>query len=197
MGKALTREEVIRRLNETFIQRVELVGEYKNRRTPIVLHCLECDYRWAANPSTVLYTDKDWPNHTCPNCGKKQRIKVKCAWCEKEIERTPSQVSKSQTGYFYCCQEHGNLHKNLLRRMSGEWNSSQNYRLKAFKEYPHRCFICGWDEDERILEVHHNDEDRTNNELTNLTILCPTCHRKITLGYYYLDKENKKLVKRV
>lgn len=195
MGKALTREEVIKRLNNNFLQKVELVSKYKNRRTPITLRCLECGYEWEANPGTVLYNDKRGPNHHCPNCGNKHRAKVKCAWCQKEIERTPSQIAKNQTGYFYCCKQHGNLHKNFLRANSGEWDSSRNYRLKAFREYPHKCFICGWDEDERILEVHHNDENRENNDITNLTILCPTCHRKITLGYYLLDKNNRKLNK--
>lgn len=190
MGKALTREEVVRRLNKTFIQKVELIGEYKNKRTPIILHCLECGYSWTANPGTVLYADKGGPNHICPNCGKKQRIKVKCALCGKEIERTLSQVEKNQTGYYYCCREHGNLHKNLLRQKNGEWDNSSNYRLKAFNTYEHKCACCGWDEDKRILEVHHIDGNRNNNKIDNLIILCPTCHRKITLGYYFLNEKN-------
>lgn len=190
MGKALTREEVIKRLNNNFLQKVELISEYKNKRTPIILRCLECGYKWEANPGTVLYNDKRGPNHHCPNCGNKHRVKVKCAWCGQEIERTQSQIEKNKTGFFYCCKEHGNLHKNLLRYENGEWDNSSNYRLKAFNKYEHKCNCCGWDEDERILEVHHIDENRDNNELDNLIILCPTCHRKITLGYYFLDKEN-------
>lgn len=79
---------------------------------------------------------------------------------------------------------------------SGEWDDSSNYRLRAMSNLPHRCMVCGWDEDERILEVHHINENRQNNELENLVILCPTCHRKITLGYYSLDMENKKLIKK-
>jgi len=55
----------------------------------------------------------------------------------------------------------------------------------------HKCAVCGWAEDERILEVHHKDEDRSNNALDNLIILCPTCHRKITLGYYKLTEDYK------
>ena len=55
--------------------------------------------------------------------------------------------------------------------------------------------VCGWDEDERILEVHHLDENREHNDISNLSILCPTCHRKITLGYYVLTNDFK-LVKK-
>ena len=42
------------------------------------------------------------------------------------------------------------------------------------------CSECGCDGNWRgktlSLEVHHKDGDRTNNELTNLTFLCPNCH---------------------
>ncbi len=189
MGKALTREEVIKRINNGFVQNVELVGEYINRRTSVQLHCLDCGYTWEAKPQNFLYTDKG-KNHLCPNCGVKNKIKRKCAWCGKEVERTPSQINKNKTGYVYCSREHGNLHKNFLRKLSGEWDNSSNYRTKAFNAYEHKCACCGWCEDERILEVHHIDENRDNNELDNLIILCPTCHRKITLGYYFLNKEN-------
>lgn len=192
MGKPLAREEVINRLNATFVQKVELIGEYKNRRTPITLHCLECGYQWIADPQNILYLHKT-VRHQCPNCFHK-RIIVQCAWCGKEIERLPSEVNKNKSGLFYCCKEHGNLHKNALRKQSGEWDNTTNYRLKAFDNYEHKCYICNWDEDERILEVHHIDENRQNNSLDNLIILCPTCHRKITLGYYSLDLENKKLI---
>ena len=73
------------------------------------------------------------------------------------------------------------------------WKDSQNYRLKAFENFKHQCAVCGWDEDERLLEVHHIDSNRSNNELDNLCILCVLCHRKISLGYYSLDITEWKL----
>ena len=65
-------------------------------------------------------------------------------------------------------------------------NGKYVYRERAFNEYPHKCAVCGWNEDEDILEVHHIDSNTSNNSLDNLIILCPTCHRKITLGKYEL-----------
>lgn len=47
-----------------------------------------------------------------------------------------------------------------------------------------------WDEDPDILEVHHIDENREHNELSNLVILCPICHRKITSHKYKLIERN-------
>jgi hypothetical protein len=38
------------------------------------------------------------------------------------------------------------------------------------------CEHCGYSEIPAILIVHHRDRDRTNNELSNLVVLCPNCH---------------------
>ena len=56
----------------------------------------------------------------------------------------------------------------------------------AFRNYEHQCSVCGWCEDADILEVHHINEDHGDNELNNLIILCPTCHRKLTSHKYKL-----------
>lgn len=38
-----------------------------------------------------------------------------------------------------------------------------------------KCELCGYDKYD-ILHVHHIDENRANNELSNLKLLCPNCH---------------------
>lgn len=184
----LSKEEVEIRLEKTFKQKVKLIGEYVNRRTPLKLECQECGYIWDSSCLTALYGD----NHECPKCGEhsKKQIEFHCSYCGKEIYRTPSQIKANKSGYFYCSKECGNKHKNLIREKSGEWlNASSTYRRKAFNTYDHKCCVCGWDEDERVLEVHHKDENRDNNLIENLCIICPICHRKITLGYYQLTED--------
>jgi 5-methylcytosine-specific restriction endonuclease McrA len=51
-----------------------------------------------------------------------------------------------------------------------------NYRKLAFDAYAHICVHCGFGIRE-VLEVAHLDCNRQNNALSNLVILCPTCHR--------------------
>ncbi len=186
MSRALTQEEVQNRLDKGFEQKVTLVSKYINRRTNIRLRCEDCGFEWETLPVYVLY---DNYIHKCPNCGVKKGQYVQCAYCGKMVYRTPSQLTKSQTGLFYCSHECGNLHKNQLRKLAGEWDNSLNYRLKALNALEHKCVVCGWNEDERILEVHHIDENREHNNIENLCILCPTCHRKITLQYYKLTSD--------
>lgn len=188
MSKVLTTEEVAQRIKATFKQDVELVGEYKSRRSPILLHCNDCGYDWSTIAGCVLYGDK----HECINCGvhKKQINIFYCANCGKELNRRDSDIKKNKSGYFYCSRECGNEHKNIIREENGEWdNSPWSYRRRALETYEHQCCVCGWAEDDRILEVHHIDEDRSNNDINNLCIICPICHRKITLGYYKLTED--------
>lgn len=45
-------------------------------------------------------------------------------------------------------------------------------RDAVLREFNHRCAICGTDRP----QVHHIDEDPSNNELLNLIPLCPNCH---------------------
>jgi len=48
-----------------------------------------------------------------------------------------------------------------------------NYRTLIKIE---KCARCGYDEIKSSLHVHHIDEDRTNNNTSNLIVLCANCH---------------------
>lgn len=86
-----------------------------------------------------------------------------------------------KTEFVYCSRECGNRHKN---EQNTKWLNGSAYRRNAFNAYEHKCAICGYDEDERILEVHHLDENHGNNDISNLVILCPNCHKKLTLHLF-------------
>lgn len=42
----------------------------------------------------------------------------------------------------------------------------------VLREYNHRCAVCGTDRP----QIHHIDEDPSNNDPLNLIPLCPNCH---------------------
>ena len=47
------------------------------------------------------------------------------------------------------------------------------------KERGHSCEQCAnteWMDQQIVLEVHHMNGDRTNNQPNNLQLLCPNCH---------------------
>jgi HNH endonuclease len=55
-----------------------------------------------------------------------------------------------------------------------------NYRKLAFANYDPLCAHCGFGI-LAVLEVAHIDGNRLNNEIGNLVILCPNCHKMLDL----------------
>lgn len=128
----------------------------------------------------------------------KNSVLCKCANCGKEIWRTKSQLARSKTGNVFCSRSCANSLNNKIFKSGNNHPSFKgtDYRKLAFNTYPHCCAVCGYDEDIRLLEVHHIDENHNNNNVENLILLCPLCHRKITLQYYKLiDRKKLELIK--
>ncbi|MCC6934479.1 MAG: HNH endonuclease [Candidatus Yanofskybacteria bacterium] len=48
-------------------------------------------------------------------------------------------------------------------------------KMRLLRERGRTCERCGYDKPE-ILQVHHKDRDRSNNDLANLALICPNCH---------------------
>ena len=120
-------------------------------------------------------------SHNCSCLARRVRVQIECAVCGKKIERKPSAILGNLS---FCSHSCANGYNNRFKKKDSE----NTYRRQAMEQYPHQCFICGWDKDKRILEVHHIDENRKNNDITNLMILCPICHRYLTLHLYTIEE---------
>lgn len=59
-----------------------------------------------------------------------------------------------------------------------EWwdDNATRYRTIAFKYWTHKCVICEFD---KIVAIHHIDENKTNNAPRNLIPLCPNHHEMV------------------
>jgi len=63
-----------------------------------------------------------------------------------------------------------------------KYYNSSNLKKRLLKEgtFEEKCSKCGlgtiWQEEPISLQLEHIDGDHYNNELNNLTILCPNCH---------------------
>ena len=143
-------------------------------------------YNQKIKENTAFYCSDECRKH-------KGSVLCQCATCGKEVWKTKSELARSKTGNVYCSRSCSNSMNNTLFK-SGENHPSykgKNYRSIALNSYKHVCVVCGYDEDERILEVHHIDENHSNNDSNNLCLLCPNCHRKITLHLYSLTDDFK------
>ncbi len=132
-------------------------------------------YNQKIKENTAFYCSSECRSH-------KGSFLCKCANCGKEILKTKSQIERSKSGNVFCSSSCSTSFNNHFK--TGENHpryTGNNYRKKAFDVYEHKCAVCGWSEDEDILEVHHKNDRHEDNDIENLVILCPTCHKYLTL----------------
>ncbi len=106
--------------------------------------------------------------------------KVECAYCKAKFDKLTSNLSGSKSGLYFCNKDH----KRLAQRVGGikeiqpshYGTGASEYRKIAFDNYPARCNRCPYDKYKEVLQVHHKDKNRKNNSISNLEVLCPTCH---------------------
>src|SRR6266436_3613409 len=75
--------------------------------------------------------------------------------------------------------------KNTIRRLTRRVLLSCNKNL-------HKCERCSFEDHTEELPRHHKDRDRTNNDPSNLEILCKTCH-----GIEHMQERDRDLLGRV
>lgn len=67
----------------------------------------------------------------------------------------------------------------FVKNSTISWKVTRGY-IERHKVIPYECKICKcdghWQNGKIALELHHEDGDNTNNELSNLSYLCPNCH---------------------
>jgi hypothetical protein len=116
---------------------------------------------------------------------------MKCYVCKKGTYKELGHLKQSR---FFCgkkCQMiwlssqfKGDNHPNWT---TGE---SSYKELMTKSSAVKQCIICGKN-DQRILSVHHIDQNRKNNILKNLVWVCRNCHHLI----HCYEDESLKLVK--
>lgn len=152
--------------------------------------CKQCKEIFQAQLREVNRGNAKYCSKKCSKIGaNKTRIEknlivktpnVECSYCNKKFYKCPSKKQSSKSGIFFCCREHKDLSQRIggIKEIQPPHYSLGKfvYREIAFRHYPHQCAKCLYSTIPEILEVHHKDRDRSNNNLENLIILCSRCH---------------------
>lgn len=109
---------------------------------------------------------------------------AKCDWCKILYYRKKFDTSKH--GFFFCsrkCKDNAQKIGGIKEIQPSHYGDEcTSYRKIAFENFKNECVKCGYKENSYALEVHHKDENRKNNNISNLEILCCNCHTIIHLS---------------
>lgn len=144
--------------------------------------CAVCNKKFITKP---FFVEKGWAKYCSKKCQflaqKKGQNKL-CDLCGKNSYKTKTQLRKTKSGKFFCsksCQTRwrnqlyiGDKHKNYLH---GKASYRSIMVRNGVKKY---CRLCKT-RDERVLAVHHIDQNRKNNSVENLMYLCHNCHHLV------------------
>lgn len=148
-------------------------NEYRERKF--------CSNSCVASYYNPITKTKNIPKRFCHNCGKEinNRNKYCSTQCQKEFQYQ-EYVKRWKDGE--------------VDGINGKYGLSRHIRKYLMDKHNYKCTKCGWGEINPYtktvpLEVHHKDGDYTNNDESNLELLCPNCHA-LTSNYKNANKGN-------
>ncbi|MBT3691401.1 hypothetical protein HOD75_00115 [archaeon] len=128
----------------------------------------------------------------CKICNKEKKVNgnLVCNWCyRREIwkpklqecprcKRTKPHHSK---GYCKACYNYVFFIDNTKAH---NYKKYHNIDFETYKRLTKSCLICNFD---KVVDLHHLDEDHNNNNEDNLIGLCPN-HHKMLHDFRYKDE---------
>lgn len=103
--------------------------------------------------------------------GKSQQKSLPCLVCNKPILAHFNKKTCSRS----CANIHRAGIKYTGRAPKDKVKTQRLLKERLIKVRGEMCERCGYNK-LKILQVHHKDRNRDNNELGNLELICPNCH---------------------
>jgi Zn finger protein HypA/HybF involved in hydrogenase expression len=134
-------------------------------------NCKICNKQIYKRP---LQITENGGNVFCSNAcyGIACRKEIPCVICGKLILGSLHKKTCSRT----CSNKNrAGIKYKLNDQRKDKVKSQQSLKIRLLKVRGFECERCGYKKYE-ILQIHHKDRDRGNNNLDNLELICPNCH---------------------
>lgn len=180
------------------LSKKEVIKKFDRNRKCWLLRCDHCSKKFY-RPKRLIKSEAHYCSRKCRSASSKQQVELKCDYCRNTFYRQKAHTNRGRHGLNFCCRKckdtaqslSGNV-KKIQPSHYGSCKSTSSYRKRAFFHYGAICSHCGYKKSKKMLDVHHMDENRDNNDKRNLIVLCVWCHGLITRGLATLS--NRKLV---
>ena len=153
--------------------------------TTIPRTCFTCGASFLADSREVTRGNAKYCGLRCS--GKRTRPTPEpncvCSTCGAQFYRAPSKIRASKSGHMFCdrlCKEKAQRLGGIPEIQPSHYGEGPvDYRTLAKESLEQKCCRCGYDHYLEVLEVHHIDNNHSNNDIANLAWVCPTCHMEI------------------
>ena len=115
-----------------------------------------------------------------------------CLRCDTQLKGQQRKFCSQKCSSYYHKLQKGDFNSPGVGSGNNQWGEDNHqyktgigtFRSKALEAYGNVCSDCGKDGEQETLDVHHIDENRKNNVLENLKVVCRSCHKK-----YYIHRD--------
>lgn len=118
------------------------------------------------------------PHHAkgyCQSCYKKHVFRKRLITCKNCGRERPHKA------FGLCDGCHTRLfHYDKVKAYNAK--KDHGIELEEYKKLTEKCIVCGFD---KIVELHHLDQNKKNKNKHNLVGLCPNCHKMIHSNVYW------------
>ena len=149
----------------------------KYKRNPNI-KCLVCEKAIYRRP--VLLKASQGRAFCSQKCyGISNRIETPCVICKTPIPASAHKIT--------CSRSCANIYRTGIRYKLGRPRdkvvAQRAMKIRLLEARGLKCERCGYNKPE-ILQIHHKDRNTSNNDLSNLELICPNCHYE----EHYLEK---------
>lgn len=150
------------------------LSEFNVKRSVFLCHVRYCN----KNPNKDIIKQKC--SKRIRETGAKKRLdrlqifKRKCYNCDNEFEWKTTKKNIDFDKPVFCCLR-------CAKQYAAKLRSITHYVTICFKYHDKKCCICGFD---KVVEVHHNDNNHKNNDKYNLIPICPNHHIMVRMLKY-------------
>jgi hypothetical protein len=151
----------------------------------LICKCAQCNKEVYKKPSQVQRYRHAFCGNECKDKFQTKRFVTKCETCGRVVHKKLHQAKKSKSGKHFCGRSCSAKFRNRFIVGDKHVNykhGTSTYREKALRFYGHSCQNenCPLSKiitiPTHMLDVDHVDEDRKNNKMENLRVLCVWCH---------------------